>query len=112
MATPRSLPVARLGVFLPSGGSILVPNDGVDCRIRLLILVVTLLVAFTAIVPDFDSEPAVSPLVRRVGTLVSLPRCVSLSPRLRPASVSGIPSIISTFGIPNCRIEFTCSRLC
>ncbi len=112
MTIPDSLLVAPLDAFLPLSGSTLVTRNGVDCRIGILILLVTLAVAFAAVVPDFELAPAASRLVQRVRTLVSFAHLPNFFPMLQAASVRGGPSAISSFGIHNCIIELTCSRLC
>ena len=112
MAIPDSLLEASLGTLLFLPGSTLATRDGVDYRVRILVLLVALVVAFAATVPDFESAPAASPLVQRARILVSFLRLQSPTPLLQAANVDGLPSTVSSFGIHNCIIELTCSRLC
>jgi hypothetical protein len=108
VAIPGSLLVASLGIFQPLSGSALVARN-VDCRITILVLLVTLAVASAAIVADFEFGPAAS-LMHRVRTLLSFMHRPSPSFPLQAAGVSGGASAgTRTY---NCIIELTCSRLC
>jgi hypothetical protein len=108
VAIPGSLLVASLGTLLPPPGS--APVRNVDCRITILVLLITLAVAFAAIVADFEFAPATR-LMHRVRTLsfTHLPR-----PNfpLQAAGVKGGTSAVSSTRTNNCIIELTCSRLC
>jgi len=106
------LRLVRLGTWLPVPGSTLVTSDGMDRRIGILALLVTVAVALTAIVPDVELAPAVSRLAQCVRNLVSSPHTPHRSPSLQLASAAGTPSAISSFAIHTCIIELTCSRLC
>jgi len=102
----------RLGTLLPVPGRALVISGGMDRRIGILALLITLVVVLTAIVLDLELAPAVSGLAQRVRSLVSFPHFPNISPSLQLAGEGGAPSAISSFGIHSCIIELTCSRLC
>jgi hypothetical protein len=110
MAIPGSLLVASLGTFQPLSGRALVARN-VDCRITILVLLVTLAVAFAAIVVDFEFAPAAR-LMHRVRTLVSFIHLPSPSFPLQVAGVSGGASAAFSTRTYNCITELTCSRLC
>jgi hypothetical protein len=108
VAIPDSPLLPRfLGAFLALPGSTLVTGNGVDCRIRILVLLVTLAVAFAAILPDLELAPAVFCLIQRVCPLVSFAHRPNPSPLLQAVGVGGVPSAISS-GAHNCIIELTC----
>ena len=110
--TISDLLAVRLGTLLPVPGRALVTSGGMDRRIGILALLITLVVVLTAIVLDLELAPAVSGLAQRVHSLVSFPHFPNISPSLQLAGEGGAPSAISSFGIHSCIIELTCSRLC
>jgi len=101
--------LVRLGTLLSLPGSALVIRNSVDGRTGILVLLLTLAVAFAAVDPDFELAPAASRLVQRVRTLISLAHFPN--PPLQPASSRGAAAA-SSFRSHNCIIELTCSRLC
>jgi len=109
---PDSPLVGSLGAFLPPAWNGLVTRDGVDCRIRILVLLVILAVAFAAMVPDFELAPAAARLVQCVRALASFAHLPKPSTPLQAASVGGVPLTIPRFGVHNSIIELTCARLC
>ena len=101
--------VVWLGTWLPVPGSTLVTSYGMDRRIGILALLVTVAVALTAIIPDVELAPAVSRSAQCVRNPVSSPHTPHRSPSLQLASAAGTPSAISSFAIHTSIIELTYS---
>ena len=113
LSIPDSLlVVAGPGVSLWLFGNTLMTRDAVDGRFKLLALLVILGVALAGIVPDFELLPAVSRLAHRVRTLTLIAHLHNPSPLRRTATIDGLRSPISSFGVHNCLVDLNCARLC
>jgi hypothetical protein len=113
LSIPDSLlVVAGPGVSLWLFGNTLMTRDAVDGRFKLLALLVILGVALAGIVPDFELLPAVSRLAHRVRTLTLIAHLHNPSPLRRTATIDGLRSSISSFGVHNCLVDLNCARLC
>jgi hypothetical protein len=108
VAIPDCFAVGRWGTFIALPGAVLITRNGVDCRITILVFLVTLAVALSSTVPDFELSPTVCRIAQRVRYLVSFAH----RPNLSLLFMHSGPSVTSSFRIHNCIIELTCSRLC
>ena len=111
MAIPQGLLEARWANLTPPRGTS-GTRDGVDCRIRMLVLLVALAVVLAAIVPDFELASLSARPLQRVQTQISFAHLPNPPPALQPTLLGAGSSAVSTSRVHNCIIELNCSRLC
>ena len=104
-------PGISLALFGNTLGKALTSKDWVDCRFKLLALLVILGVALAAVVPEFDLLPTACRLAQRVSALTLIAHLHN--PPLRwTAAMDSLQLATSRFRSHNCVIDLTCSRLC
>jgi len=107
---PDNLLLARWGTLLPAG--MVVARDGVEIRMRLLVLLVTAAVALAPVAPELEFESIAACVVQRARAAVWLIRLASTIGPVQSANVVAPLATSSRSTSHPGIIELTCSRLC